>query len=364
MRVQFFRGVLPLLASLPLAILFASGCEGPQGPAGEGVSDLDLVPPTIQLTRPRSSDTLFVDTFTVAAEASDNEGVGYVEFFLDGSSDLGGTVAVDSSAPYSLLWDMAASGHGLGPHLLVARAYDLTRNHTDTPPIFLFRKELKGIDILYYDGYGAVDALPLPDTFGDRYFNVRFTPAGPCTLREIWFEFLEPGQNDPPLSGGVDIYVLAWSSENNLPAAALDSLLVPEGDIPFNLWLQVDVSDWNLQFSGDFHAGWTPDDSRYGEYLAANRGIGMLYNLNPEPLLNPREHRSGELEAGEGGRGWGTILEQWEQQFDFHIRAVVEYGDGSTALLAPGSPAPPPPERSGASAVRLYGEKVPSGGLK
>jgi len=43
---------------------------------------------------------------------------------------------------------------------------------------------------------------------------------------------------------------------------------------------------------------------------------------------------------------------------------VVEYGDGSTVLLAPGSPAPPPPERSGVSAVRLHGEKALRGGLK
>jgi hypothetical protein len=81
---------------------------------------LDMQPPTVTLTAPAFGATL-TGTTTVQAQASDNVGVGRVEFYLDGFLQ-----ATDTAAPFS--WNFDSSAASNGTHVISAIAYDLAGN--------------------------------------------------------------------------------------------------------------------------------------------------------------------------------------------------------------------------------------------
>lgn len=85
-----------------------------------GLDDLDGVAPQVSLTAPTNGATVS-GTVSVSASASDNVGVDRVEFLLDGA-----LLGSDSSAPYAIAWNAAASVNGT--HTLQARAVDLAGN--------------------------------------------------------------------------------------------------------------------------------------------------------------------------------------------------------------------------------------------
>ena len=324
------------------------GCEGPQGPAGEDIGEFDLQPPEIYLTRPTRSDTVFTDTFTVAATARDNEGVMYVEFFLDGSSSLGaGEAARDSTSPYRVLWDLQASGHGFGFFPLIARAVDNSNNSSDTPPVLIHHLLPTGDRLLsYYSISDANGYMVLPKKYSpaeeknDRYFNVRFTPEAPCMLKEIWFEFIHP-DSIGGFSGGCDIYVTIWESQDRLPTNALDSLHFSENNIAYRdtigvSRMRVDVTQLNLLFTSDFHAGYSPVDSLYDSYIVQNRVVPIAVTTSDEIFPDDLDHRSIGFEGGADGLEWSTLQQQFEGSLrvDFHIEALVEYSSGQRVLLS------------------------------
>jgi hypothetical protein len=80
----------------------------------------DVTPPTVSLTAPAAGATL-INTVTVSASATDNAGIAFVQFFLDG-----GLVATDNSSPYSFSWDTTDGANGV--HRLVATAVDSSGN--------------------------------------------------------------------------------------------------------------------------------------------------------------------------------------------------------------------------------------------
>lgn len=329
------------------ALLAATGCEGPQGPPGEGVTNLDTTPPEIAWYQPERSDTVFVDTFTVQATASDNRHVLYVEFFLDGTSTLAGdTVAIDSTAPYRFTWDLARMGRGVGTYPIIARAFDDSYNSTDTPPLLITRAPLPPTELLYYYGRGDFLTMHLPDRYGDRYFNVRFTPYDSCRVEQVQFKFADPtqettyGDNPESFVGGCDFYVYLWrSNDQGLPlAASADSVLVPYDSVNVNDWTVVDVSGMDSTvYAGDFNAGFSPLPDQYQSLYDSRLCLPLVVQMDPDPLADPSQHRSSELEAGGlDPSGWGTVQSHWNnQKRDLLIRVLISYGDGSTALLAP-----------------------------
>src|SRR4051794_13084368 len=103
--------------------------DGYSGAAGDlvlgwstaGVST-DTTPPAVALTAPAAAASVGRQ-ITVAADATDDVAVAQVEFFADGVS-----LGVDTTAPFSVLWQTA--GHADGTATLTARATDTAGNPT------------------------------------------------------------------------------------------------------------------------------------------------------------------------------------------------------------------------------------------
>ncbi|WP_158623629.1 Ig-like domain-containing protein [Corallococcus llansteffanensis] len=91
---------------------------------------VDNAAPTVAITSPANGATLmalFLST-TIQASASDNAGVAQVVFY-DGGTVLG----TDTSAPYSVSWNLLSAAKG--KHTLTARATDVTGNVTTSATI-------------------------------------------------------------------------------------------------------------------------------------------------------------------------------------------------------------------------------------
>ena len=87
----------------------------------------DNTQPTIKLTAPSHGEP--VDgTYLVTADASDYNGVGKVEFYLDNVLQF-----TDSRSPYSWTWD--TTNYTNTSYSLVVKAYDLAGNEEVSPPI-------------------------------------------------------------------------------------------------------------------------------------------------------------------------------------------------------------------------------------
>ncbi|MCK8496544.1 MULTISPECIES: M28 family peptidase [Myxococcus] len=87
----------------------------------------DPVAPTVALTAPTTGTTVS-GTVTASATAQDNQGISRVEFLVDGA-----VVGTATSSPYSIAWNTAVIANG--SHAVVARAYDLIGNTTDSAPV-------------------------------------------------------------------------------------------------------------------------------------------------------------------------------------------------------------------------------------
>ncbi|MDP8206847.1 MAG: Ig-like domain-containing protein [Candidatus Electryonea clarkiae] len=321
-------------------VLMIFGCEGPDGPPGEGLTSVDLIPPEIQLIQPSPNDTITaaIDTFEV--EASDNDSLAFVEFFIDGSSEGGSDsgAAVITVPPYSFTWSFTNNSFGAGFHILTARAVDMSENVTWIPPIPIWLMPRFGLVELYYDDTGDIlNKLLLPDSSrntGERYWNVRFSPQMECTLVALYFAFNHPIESG--LTAGIDMDFFVWrESSGFLPSGIPDSVRVSAANIVYYpQWTEIDSSVFGtpIILNGDFHAGWSPAFENYNTYLLDNYGAAMIYTESETELKESEKHRSSEFELG---RGWGTVQEHWGIKYDFHIRAVVDYGDGVAVTIMP-----------------------------
>jgi hypothetical protein len=88
----------------------------------------DVTPPTVSISSPATGATISGNV-SVSASASDNVGVSWVQFYLDGGA-LGGHL---TAAPYSTSWNTAAAANG--GHSLTAVASDAAGNTTTSSPV-------------------------------------------------------------------------------------------------------------------------------------------------------------------------------------------------------------------------------------
>lgn len=80
----------------------------------------DPIDPTVSITSPSHGSTVSGKK-TISASASDNIGIDYVRFYVDGS-----VKKTDTSSPYSYSWD--TTNYSNGSHTLKARAEDIANN--------------------------------------------------------------------------------------------------------------------------------------------------------------------------------------------------------------------------------------------
>lgn len=116
-------------------------------------------PPLVSMSAPADGSSIaYLDgrAITLSADASDSDGnIAQVEFFLNGSS-----VGVDTTAPFSMLWEVYE-----GSHMLTAAATDNTGITTVSAAIEV--NVAPGDIIVLQDGFGGYSGTT--DTFLDSY---------------------------------------------------------------------------------------------------------------------------------------------------------------------------------------------------
>lgn len=117
------------------------GAAGPDSDYGHGLVNagaataralsliVDRVPPTVSIASPWNG-AVVAASVPVEVAVSDDVGVARVDLYVDG-------VMADTAAkaPYTLAW--GASGAAVGPHTLVARAYDASGNSAESAPVIV-----------------------------------------------------------------------------------------------------------------------------------------------------------------------------------------------------------------------------------
>ena len=99
---------------LPILFLCFWSCE-----------EQDVIPPEIQITYP-SSNIVVIDSVTINASATDNNGIEFVELFINGYD----TDMKDYLEPYRFNWVTWDSSDG--DYSIFLRAYDKSNNKTDS----------------------------------------------------------------------------------------------------------------------------------------------------------------------------------------------------------------------------------------
>jgi len=201
-----FSGLFVLLV---MSVLLFSGC-GSDNPSGPDFDDHES--PSVSITYP-SNLYVINGEITIRAEASDNDMVSKVEFFVDG--DL---VGVDYDEPYECTVDF--STYEEGTHSITAKAYDRSGNSAVSEPITViymydFAPEGNGcvkVEIVHYLQKGVLDDL----SDGDPYFIFQII-AGNDTLEQISDVFQGRSELWDPFSYEFDIddtvkhfYLAVW----------------------------------------------------------------------------------------------------------------------------------------------------------
>ncbi len=108
------RSVSQLIVSLALlsAAVFLGAQQGLLLPRAASASH-----PEVALTSPADGETVS-GTVSLEATASDDIGVAYVEFYVDGF-----LLESDATSPYAASWDTTGLAHG-SSHTIIARAYE------------------------------------------------------------------------------------------------------------------------------------------------------------------------------------------------------------------------------------------------
>jgi glucose/arabinose dehydrogenase/PKD repeat protein len=158
----------------------------------------DTIKPQVQITAP-APGTQVNGIVTVTANASDNVGIGGVQFFVDGVA----TGPEDTAAGYALAWDTRTVGNGT--HTLSALARDLTGNTTLSSPVSVtvsntsqFRNEVlaTGFDLptaikfmpdgrmLVVQLAGTIKVLPAPYTTPSATPFLQLTNVGSAGVQQ------------------------------------------------------------------------------------------------------------------------------------------------------------------------------------
>jgi len=160
-------------------------------------------------------------------------------------------------------------------------------------------------DTLIYDDGTIAYQFPLPDAYGDNFFNVRFTPAWDYWLESAQFLFFYKKG-----AGGIRVYL--WADTSGFPAEKIDSIDVTDANVQvYPNWTNVSFTAKGkaLTERADFHIG----------YTLLSPSTDTIAILSDDGLPTGTEYRSIEFYGGT----WGTMFNDWGVDYNFMIRAVV-----------------------------------------
>jgi hypothetical protein len=218
----FYRSLvspaLPLWVDASLYSLNATVNDAVILGAGAGA---DTTPPAVRITSPADGATVS-GTVSVEADASDNEAVAGVRFFVDGAQ-IG---SEDAEAPYSVAWDTSTAADG--SHTLTAAARDAAGNSGTSSPVTVTVANAGG------------DAGP--EATGGRVEEDH--PAIAYVVTDFWYPRFSPGYSNgrvraSPHAGqravltftGTAVTFIGYRASNTgIAAIHLDGALVAEVD--------------------------------------------------------------------------------------------------------------------------------------
>jgi len=135
--------------------------------------------PTTTITNPSNGVVVF-GTVNVTANASDDNGVTQVEFFVDGVS-----IGVDTTAPYSASWDTTAYGDGV--HTISATATDtIGQTGSDSVSVTVQNSPVAAIHVGDLDGSTATVRKNWNATITITVHNEGHNPVAGITVTGNW----------------------------------------------------------------------------------------------------------------------------------------------------------------------------------
>ena len=184
----------------PVLTRFDVKIDSSEGPADN--------PPTVDITNPTDGATVS-GTVVITAEATDDDGVTQVEFFVDATS-----IDIDTSAPYGVAWDSTTFADGL--YIITATATDTTgQTASDSIMVLVFNENSPPIVVITnpFDG----------DTF----------PSGSSILFEGMASDFEDGDLtdnigwissiDGPIGTGGSFFAILSDGSHTITAEVTDS---------------------------------------------------------------------------------------------------------------------------------------------
>jgi len=179
------RGVLIGLAILFVGIALVS-CEGPVGVPGVDAGGVDIIPPTVVVTRPVPLTQQW-DSLLIVVKAVDNVAVTRVTATVNGSVYTGGRYLVTTVPPYTFGLD--STGLSVGWNYISAQAFDPAGNSSNAPTIpiwFGSSSVLRDTTTLVYTHNQRADtSWTIPNANRIRGYWSSFKPAKDCLLDTI-----------------------------------------------------------------------------------------------------------------------------------------------------------------------------------
>ena len=166
-------------------------------------------------------------------------------------------------------------------------------------------------DTLYYHG-DPYYYWPIPDAYGDDFFNERFDIPYDCYLKEIRIAFYEGGS-----SGNPDAFIYVWNSDGMYPldpappSGAIAEFVIPNSELVwYPEWnvVETEMVPLNLTGGEPIHVGYSHPKIDIGDTLS------ILSDDGSQASTRSIEYYNG---------AWGTMLDDWGTGVDFLIQIVV-----------------------------------------
>lgn len=300
-----------------LLALAALSCQGPAGPDGTDVAREDVVSPEVRLAAPEANARIVTDTLTLRATfpggAND---VARLEFFVNGTSDLGYDSAVVQPPESTFFLDLSAAGIEYGSVLVGAEATDSAGNIGQSglrffsylAPGLPYRIEpwrVQGTTInLRIPAATTFVRTEEPTTLDVYSMAFRFSVPFDAALDSIEVNLTQA--SSPLLLGS--LYLTLHPVVADSPGVAIDTFFFQPTDADLNRPLRLDLSSWR----GDT-AAWVLSDDIFLA-LGAPDSLGQ----NPSGIDLQLTSRSPEYVQPDYGQLWvgsrdASGVEHWRR---------------------------------------------------
>jgi hypothetical protein len=144
-----------------------------------------------------------------------------------------------------------------------------------------------------------------PNTYGDDYFNMRMSVAGPETLAAVGIALY-----DGATAGSPDLDVYVWNDNGtgfpDLSDVIFQTTVPYAGLAYYPNYNEVDLSGYNIVLRNDFHVGWSTGGTDPGDTLGGLSDDGICGAFRSSAYYNG---------------GWYSMLDLWGVDYNFLIYA-------------------------------------------